>query len=185
MTWAILSALAGHWRRNLLQLMTLIAGLALGTALWSGVQAINAEARAAYDRAAEVLGQDRLDRLVPDVSADAGAGLTVEEYAALRRAGWAVSPVLEGRLDGGLRVLGIEPLTLPQGAAMPGVPGLVSSDLAGFLAGAVVFAAPETLARPEVAKALAGLRVEAAPDLPPLTILADIRSEERRVGKEC
>ena len=173
-------AILSHWRRHPLQLAMLILGLAVATALWSGVQAINAEARAAYDRAAEVLGQDRLDRLVPD--AGGGAGLTVEEYAALRRAGWAVSPVLEGRLDGGLRVLGIEPLTLPQGAAMPGVPGLVSGDLAGFLAGAVVFAAPETLARPEVAKALAGLRVEAAPDLPPLTILADIGLAARLLG---
>ena len=53
---AILSALLGHWRRNPLQLFTLLAGLALGTALWSGVQAINAEARASYGSAAATLG---------------------------------------------------------------------------------------------------------------------------------
>ena len=43
MTGAILSVLASHWRRNPLQLLTLLLGLALATALWSGVQAINAE----------------------------------------------------------------------------------------------------------------------------------------------
>lgn len=46
MTGAVLEALASHWRRNRLQLLTLVLGLALATALWSGVQAINAEARA-------------------------------------------------------------------------------------------------------------------------------------------
>jgi len=37
-----LSALLGHWFRNPLQLFTLLSGLALATALWSCVQAINA-----------------------------------------------------------------------------------------------------------------------------------------------
>ena len=77
-------ALISHWRRHPLQLAMLLLGLALATALWSGVQAINAEARAAYARAAGVLGQDRLDRLT--------GPLTVERYAALRRAGWPVAP---------------------------------------------------------------------------------------------
>ena len=48
MTGPVLWALIGHWRRNPLQLFTVLAGLALATALWSGVQAINAEARASY-----------------------------------------------------------------------------------------------------------------------------------------
>ena len=47
---AVLLALLSHWRRAPLQLFTLIAGLALATGLWSGVQAINAEARASYER---------------------------------------------------------------------------------------------------------------------------------------
>jgi len=51
-----LSALLGHWFCNPLQLFTLLSGLALATALWSGVQAINAEARASYDAAAATLG---------------------------------------------------------------------------------------------------------------------------------
>jgi putative ABC transport system permease protein len=56
-TRVILSALFAHWRCNPLQLFTLLAGLAVGTALWSGVQAINAEARASYDAAAATLGE--------------------------------------------------------------------------------------------------------------------------------
>ncbi|MCX7289374.1 MAG: FtsX-like permease family protein [Rhodobacterales bacterium] len=176
---AALGAILSHWRRHPLQLAMLVTGLAVATALWSGVQAINAEARAAYDRAAGVLGQDRLDRLV----GSDGTDLTIEGFARLRRAGWAVSPVLEGQLDGGLRILGIEPLTLPRGAAMAGAPGLASGDLTGFLVGEVVFAAPETLARPEVAATLAGLMARPAPDLPPMTVLADIGLAARLSGQ--
>src|SRR5690606_33651837 len=65
MTGAVLSALASHWRRNRLQLLTLVLGLALATALWSGVQAINAEARASYDAAAATLAEGRFDQLLP------------------------------------------------------------------------------------------------------------------------
>jgi hypothetical protein len=60
MTAAALSALLAHWRRHPVQLAMLLAGLALATALWSGVQALNAEARAAYDRAGALLGEAEL-----------------------------------------------------------------------------------------------------------------------------
>jgi putative ABC transport system permease protein len=152
----------------------LLVGLAVATALWSGVQAINAEARAAYARAAGTLGQDRLDRLVP-----AEGVLSTTDFAAMRREGWPVSPVLEGRTARGLRVLGVEPLTLPRAAAVPGLPSLGSDDLTGFLRGTVALVAPETLARPEVAGALQGLTVTPAPDLPPMTVLVDIALAER------
>jgi putative ABC transport system permease protein len=52
-----LLALLSHWRRHKLQLVTLVAGLALATALWSGVQAINSEARASYAEAANTLDE--------------------------------------------------------------------------------------------------------------------------------
>ena len=65
MTGAGLQALWSHWWRNKLQLITLLAGLALATALWSGVQAINSEARASYDAAAAVIGEGRYDQLLP------------------------------------------------------------------------------------------------------------------------
>jgi putative ABC transport system permease protein len=60
-----LTALLSHWRRNRLQFFAMIAGLALATALWSGVQAINAEARASYDAAAATLGEGQFDQLLP------------------------------------------------------------------------------------------------------------------------
>jgi putative ABC transport system permease protein len=174
---ASLAALWSHWWRHPLQLAMLLLGLAMATGLWTGVQAINAEARAAYARAASLLGQDRLERIVA-----AEGALRLEDFAALRQAGWAVSPVLEGQ-RGPLRVVGVEPLTLPRGAAMPGLPALGSGDLGGFLAGQVVLAAPDTLARPEVAEALAGFTVTPAPDLPPMTVLADIGAAERILGE--
>jgi putative ABC transport system permease protein len=77
------SSLMSHWRRSPGQLLMLWLGLALATALWSGVQAINAEARSSYDAAASALGQDQLPRLV----AQDGGPVPIEAYAALRRAG--------------------------------------------------------------------------------------------------
>lgn len=109
---AAMAALLSHWRRRPLQLVMLLLGLSLATALWSGVQAINAEARASYDRAAATLGQDRLDRIVSAT----GAPIAQSAYIALRRAGWLVSPVIEGTLRLGptrLHLIGIDPLTMP------------------------------------------------------------------------
>ena len=127
------SALLGHWWRNPLQLFTLLAGLALATALWSGVQAINAEARASYDAAAATLGEGQFDRL----TRRDGKPISQATYVALRRAGWLVSPVVEGRLNG-VRIVGIEPLTAP-GTLAPRALGNAAS-LAGFSAGQIIAA---------------------------------------------
>ena len=140
---ATLSAMLSHWLRHPLQLGSLLLGLALATALWSGVQAINAEARASYARAAQMLGQDRFAQLVPRD----GQRFDQSLYVALRRAGWQVSPVLEGELRLGeqrLRVLGIDPLTAPVGA----VPQTATQgdDLPGFLTTpGQGYAAPQTV----------------------------------------
>ncbi|GGW38510.1 ABC transporter permease [Gemmobacter lanyuensis] len=126
MTAALLSALLSHWWRNPVQLFTLLAGLSLGTALWTGVQAINAEARASYDDAARTLDEGQLAQL----ATASGAPISEQTYVALRRAGWLVSPVIEGRL-GSVRIIGIDPLTLPRdtGAARM----MTGADLSGFL----------------------------------------------------
>ncbi|MGV1800991.1 FtsX-like permease family protein [Agrobacterium vitis] len=105
-------ALLSHWRRKPLQLAMLLLGLSLATALWSGVQAINAEARASYARAAAMLGQNRLS----DIQRKDGRPIPISTYVALRRAGLLVSPVLEGEMRLGtfrLRLIGIDPLTIP------------------------------------------------------------------------
>jgi putative ABC transport system permease protein len=107
---ACLSALVSHWRRNPIQLFAYLAGLALATALWSGVQAINAEARASYDNAAATLGEGRFDQLLPRQ----GNNIAQDLYITLRRAGWLVSPVIEGQIDG-LRLVGVDPVTAPGG----------------------------------------------------------------------
>ena len=110
MTRTVFTALLSHWWRNPLQLFTLLAGLALATALWSGVQAINAEARQSYDAAAATLGEGQFDQM----QRRDGQPMEQATYVALRRAGWLVSPVVEGRIDG-LRVVGLDPLTAPGG----------------------------------------------------------------------
>ena len=108
MTGQVILALLGHWRRAPLQLFTLIAGLALATALWSGVQAINAEARASYDAAVDTLGQGQFAQLT---STD-NQPISQETFVDLRRAGWRVSPIIRGVLNG-VQLIGVEPLTAP------------------------------------------------------------------------
>ena len=89
----ILTVLLSHWRRHPMQLATLLIGLISATALWSGVQALNQQARTSYDRAAATFGGARMPMLVPRH----GARLPQQIFVDLRRAGWPVSPVLEGR----------------------------------------------------------------------------------------
>src|SRR3982074_258599 len=110
----ILAVLLSHWRRHPMQLATLLIGLISATALWSGVQALNQQARSSYDRAAAIFGGARTAMLV----ARDGTTFPQQLFVDLRRAGWPVSPVLEGRIQIGgrsFRLLGIEPVTLPRG----------------------------------------------------------------------
>ncbi|MDP5362107.1 MAG: FtsX-like permease family protein [Paracoccaceae bacterium] len=171
MTQATLLALLSHWWRNPLQLFTLLAGLALATALWSGVQAVNAEARASYDAAAATLGEAQYERLVrPD-----GQPMAQATYVALRRAGWLVSPVVQGRLEG-VRIVGIEPLTAPGGIG-PVAPQ-EGADFGSFLTGeGQLFANAETAAR------LPDLDVIISPDIAPGTAVTDIGVAQRLLGK--
>ena len=111
MIWAAICALLSHWVRQPLQLITMIAGLALATGLWSSVQAINAEARASYANALSQFGAEKGPVLV------AREGLIpLHRYVALRRAGWQVSPVLQGRLklkDSTVTLIGVDFLNAP------------------------------------------------------------------------
>ncbi|QKK33081.1 ABC transporter permease (plasmid) [Rhizobium indicum] len=132
MNFVAFAALLSHWRRRPLQLLTLVMGIALATALWSGVQAINAEGRASYARAASVLEQGNRRQIV----AKDGDGMATEVYGNLRRAGLNVSPVIEGNYRFGstrIRLVGIEPLTMPRDTRNETVAN--SPDLFGFLSG--------------------------------------------------
>jgi putative ABC transport system permease protein len=126
----ILAVLLSHWRRHPMQLATLLIGLISATALWSGVQALNQQARLSYDRAAATFGGARTAMLVGRDSATFPQQLFVD----LRRAGWPVSPVLEGRLQIGgrsFRLLGIEPVTLP--AEVGNAPAIGRAGLQSFV----------------------------------------------------
>lgn len=162
------AALLSHWRMRPLQLATVIVGLALATGLWTGVQAINSEARSSYDRAAAVLGQDTLARL----QTITGQPIAADRFVALRRAGWLVSPLVEGTLRLGrsrVRVLGIDIFTLPQQATPFGPSG--DTGLADFATGDdLVFAHPETVA----ALGDSGLNLRPSPQIVPGDLVADI-----------
>jgi putative ABC transport system permease protein len=126
----ILAVLMSHWRRHPMQLATLLIGLISATALWSGVQALNQQARLSYDRAAATFGGARTAMLV----ARNGGMLPQKLFVDLRRAGWPVSPVLEGRIQIGgrsFRLLGIEPVTLP--AEVGNTPAIGRAGLQSFV----------------------------------------------------
>jgi putative ABC transport system permease protein len=139
-----LAVLLSHWRRHPMQLATLLIGLISATALWSGVQALNQQARTSYDRAAATFGGTRTAMLVGRDSPTFPQKLFVD----LRRAGWPVSPVLEGRIQIGgrsFRLLGIEPVTLPR--EVGSVPTIETSNLQSFMTPpGQMLVAPETLA---------------------------------------
>ena len=168
-----LSALLSHWRRNPLQLFTLIAGLALATALWSGVQAVNSEARASYDAAAATLGEGQFDQLLPAT----GETISQETFVALRRAGWLVGPVVEGPvgpLGAQIRLVGIDPLTAPGGLGPLGSSGDIG--LAQFLQDQPVFANAQTAAKLE---GLIDAQVAIEPTIAPDTAITDISVAQR------
>src|SRR5258706_15475893 len=181
----ILAVLLSHWRRHPMQLATLLIGLISATALWSGVQALNLQARLSYDRAAATFGGARTAML----AGRDGATFPQQLFVDLRRAGWPVSPVLEGRIQIGgrsFRLLGIEPVTMP--ADVGNAPAIGRAGLQSFVTPpGEMLVAPEVLADlnlPEGATPLASdgtllppLRVQA--QLVPDVLVVDIGIAQR------
>jgi putative ABC transport system permease protein len=167
----VLAVLLSHWRRHRMQFATLLIGLIAATALWSGVQAINQQARSAYDRAAATFGGVRTASLV----APNAATFPQELFVKLRRAGWPVSPVLEGRVQingRSMRLLGIEPVTLP--ADVGNAPRLGAADLASFVAApGQTLVAQETLGDLQEGEG-ATLSISSGAKLPPLHVLPQL-----------
>ena len=175
-----LAVLLSHWRRHPMQLATLLIGLISATALWSGVQALNQQARNSYDRAAATFGGTRTAMLV----GRNGASVPQKLFVDLRRAGWPVSPVLEGRIQiegRSFRLLGIEPVTLP--AEVGNAPAIGRADLQSFMTPpGEMLVAPETLSDLKLAEGarppanggalLPPLRVQ--PKLVPGVLVVDI-----------
>ena len=174
MTRVALSALLSHWRKQPMQAIALVLGLALATALWTGVQAINTEARKSYADAATALGgggETRLEHRAGQILSDA-------DFVTLRRAGWQVTPVLEGWISGEggrVRLIGLDPLSAP--ADTRAAAAVLAGETEGFFgAEAVLLAAPATAAR---LGALSGASVVALDDLAPGIAFADIGVAQR------
>ncbi|MDH6256842.1 ABC transporter permease [Bradyrhizobium sp. BR13661] len=185
----VLAVLLSHWRRHRMQFATLLIGLIAATALWSGVQAINQQARSAYDRAAATFGGVRTAMLVaPDA-----ATFSQDLFVKLRRAGWPVSPVLEGRVQINgrpMRLLGIEPVTLP--VDVGNAPRLGAADLSSFVAApGQTLVAQETLsdlhegegAVPPISSGTKLPPLHVLPQLVPDVLVVDIGVAQRLLNK--
>lgn len=164
---ALLLALISHWRRRPFQMATLVLGLALATALWSGVQAINAEARKSYGEAADLLSGGGFEELV-----SASGEIPHETFVALRRAGWLVSPVIDGWIEadhGRVRLLGVDLFTTPPGSGV--AEAVAPDDVLGFLG-----SGGRILVNPATADRLGGLggRIQTSEAVAPGLALADL-----------
>jgi len=119
--WA-LCALLSHWRKHPVQGIALFTGLWLATALLTGVQALNSQARQSYALASQLIG----GQTQASLSRRDGGPLEQQLFIDLRLQGWPVSPALQGQVElvarpgERLELLGIEPMTLPRGTALAG-----------------------------------------------------------------
>lgn len=161
-----LHGLTSHWRRHPLQLAGLLAGLWLATTLLVGVLALNAQARQSYAQASALFGADQ-----SSLEARDGQRFAQQLFVDLRRQGWPVSPVLQGRLalvgrDHPVPLLGIEPVSLPSDR---GVAASASPEaLLDFLSPAgATWIAPETLREWRLQAGAVLQRADGQP-LPPL-----------------
>ncbi|OIQ42568.1 MAG: ABC transporter permease [Roseobacter sp. MedPE-SW] len=182
MTSVALLALLSHWRQHRFQLGALIVGLALATALWMAVQAINAEAKASYAKAEGFVQQLDQQNLV-----SANNTLTVADYVALKRSGWPLSPVLEGRLKVGgqwVDLIGLDLLTSPQIPAMsaPGAQAAEGELLISLLRppGGLIMH-PQTAAELSVSEL--GLTIHLSDTVPPGSGIGDISVVSRLLAK--
>ena len=162
--WTLITLLS-HWRRRPANFVALFVGLAIATALWSGVQALNESARRSYDRAAAIFVGGGARSLVPAF----GGAIPQDLFIKLRLAGWKVSPVLEGAIlihGRPFQLMGVEPLTLPRGLQFSGLAG--GKDLSAFLKPpGQAFATPETLRDLGAAEGVA-ISTDSGKMLPPL-----------------
>jgi len=142
-----LKALLSHWRQHPVQFFSVLTGLWLATSLLTGVQALNSQARDSYARASQLIGGEPQASL----GAPGGGAFPQQWFVDLRRQGWPVSPVLQGRvvLDGHedqrLQLMGIDPVSLPPGAAVAGQAREMSEVVAFFTEPGRTWVAPQTL----------------------------------------
>ncbi len=169
---SVFGALISHWWRHKTQLATLIVGLVLATALWTGVQAINAHARASYDKAADTVTSSQRTT----IEARGGGTLNQALFADLRRAGLLVTPIVSGRLEAlpDVTITGIDPLSFTAEAAADYQPPSGDDMLAFLTPPGTLHAPPETA--DALRKALTGATASAPKDqqrIGPPTVVTD------------
>ncbi|NBF06950.1 FtsX-like permease family protein [Pseudomonas sp. Fl5BN2] len=170
-----LQALLSHWRQHPVQFFSVLTGLWLATSLLTGVLALNTQARDSYARASQLIGGE------PQASLASANGAVFPQalFVSLRRAGWPVSPVLQGGVqlkghdDLRLQLMGIEPLSLPAGSVVAGQALALQQVVDFFSPPGSTWVAPQTLASQgwqpgQQLEALNGQR------LPPLQVRADM-----------
>jgi len=117
-----LRALLSHWRRHPVQFFSVLTGLWLATGLLTGVQALNSQARQNYAQASQLIGGEPQSSL----ATANGAAFPQALFISLRREGWPVSPLVQGRIilqgfeERRVQLMGIEPVSLPSGTAVAG-----------------------------------------------------------------
>ena len=142
-----LRALLSHWWQHPVQFFSVLTGLWLATSLLTGVEALNSQARESYARASQLIGGEPQASL----SAPSGATFSQQVFVDLRRAGWPVSPVLQGRVtlkgheEQRLQLMGIEPVSLPVDSAVAGQAMPIERIVAFFSPPGSTWISPETL----------------------------------------
>ncbi|MGE8068396.1 FtsX-like permease family protein [Pseudomonas sp. NPDC089569] len=187
-----LVALLSHWRQHPVQFFSVLTGLWLATGLLTGVQALNSQARESYARASQLIGGEPQASL----SAPASATFPQQWFVDLRRAGWPVSPVLQGRVtlkgheDRRLQLMGIEPVSLPMGAPVAGQALAIGQVVEFFTPPGSTWISPQTLQelgltageRPLAANGQALPPLQVQTDMAPGVLLVDIGFAQRILG---
>jgi len=179
-----LCALLSHWRRHPVQFFSVLTGLWLATSLLTGVEALNSQARDSYARASQLIGGEPQASL----STPNGATFAQQWFVDLRRQGWPVSPLLQGRLllkgheDQRLQLMGIEPVSLPADSAVAGQALPIERVVEFFTPPGSTWISPETLQAldlregdtPQTANGLRLPPLLAQKDMAPGVLLVDI-----------
>nr|WP_279309715.1 FtsX-like permease family protein [Pseudomonas koreensis] len=168
-------ALLSHWRRHPVQFFSVLTGLWLATSLLTGVEALNSQARDSYARASQLIGGEPQASL----STPNGATFPQQWFVDLRRLGWPVSPVLQGRLilkgheNQRLQLMGIEPVSLPGDSAVAGQAMPIERVVEFFSPPGSTWISPETLRVLNLAEG-ATPATETGQTLPPLRAQIDM-----------
>jgi putative ABC transport system permease protein len=187
-----LRALLSHWRQHPVQFFSVLTGLWLATSLLTGVQALNSQARESYARASQLIGGEPQASL----SAPSGATFSQHVFVDLRRLGWPVSPVLQGRVtlkgheDQRLQLMGIEPVSLPAGSAVAGQALAIEQIVEFFSPPGSTWISPQTAQalglhegeRPLTLSGQALPPLHAQADMAPGVLLVDIGFAQQILG---